>query len=236
MMLYTLEHLVYRYGARDVLDIAHLDFEQGRIHALVGHNGAGKTSLLMILAFLTAPTSGRVTFMGTPVEDSEKARQRLRREVVLVPQHPIMFSTSVCANIEFGLKIRKIGRERRVRIVDEVLEMVGLSRYKLAMAHELSGGETQRVALARALALSPRVLLCDEPTASVDMANQGVIADLMHRANMERGATIIFTTHDRAQALSLAHNIVALENGRFVQADCVASGHAVWGGGQPGQV
>lgn len=212
-MIYCLDHLNYSYTDTSVLEIDHLGFEQGRIHALVGHNGAGKTSLLMLLAFLAAPTRGQILFSGQAV-DSDAMRQRLRREVVLVPQHPIMFSTTVRANIEFGLKIRKVAAATRNAMVDEALAMVGLPQYKNAAAHKLSGGETQRVALARALVLAPQVLLCDEPTASVDAANQQVIADLLQRVNAEHATTIIFTTHDRAQAASLADNIVTLEQGR----------------------
>ena len=216
-MIYRLENIVYRYNIKPVLEINALEFTQGQMHALVGHNGAGKTSLLMLLAFLTAPSSGRLEFMGQTVENSEKIRRQLRQDVVLIPQHPIMFSTSVRANIEFGLKIRKIGRTQRDKTVDKVLDMVGLPQYKFSKAHELSGGETQRIALARGLALSPRVLLCDEPTASVDTTNQRVIADLLHHINAEQGTTIIFTTHHRDQVMNMAHNIVSLENGRCAQ-------------------
>lgn len=216
MTLYTLEHVLFRYDTRDVLHIDRLDFEEGRIHALVGHNGAGKSSLLMILAFLSAQTSGRITYRGNLVENSERARARMRREVVLVSQHPIMFSTTVRANIEFGLKLRKVGASARRKKVDEVLEMVGLLHYRDAAAFELSGGETQRIALARALALTPRVLLCDEPTSSVDMENQKIIGNLLRRINRENGTTIIFTSHDRMQSRALGENHVVLENGRYL--------------------
>ena len=214
MMLYSLAKVTQRYNERVVLDIDRLDIETGRIYALLGPNGAGKTTLLSILGFLETPTTGRITFHGQPVETSRRAMLHLRRQVVLVDQHPIMFSTTVCANIEFGLKIRGMEKKERQRVVDEVLETVGLSHYKAARAHELSGGETQRLALARALALSPRVLLCDEPTASVDAENQAVIGVLLQQINANRGTTIIFTTHDRLQAAALAQETLVLENGR----------------------
>ncbi len=112
--------------------------------------GYGKTTLLDILAFLEKPAGGTMTFCGEPVEPSARRLLQLRRQVVLVDQHPIMFSTTVGANIEFGLKIRKVDPTVRRRKVDEALETVGLSRYKSAAARELSGGETQRLALANA--------------------------------------------------------------------------------------
>jgi tungstate transport system ATP-binding protein len=214
MTLYSLAKVTRRYNERVVLDIDHLEIENGRIYALLGPNGAGKTTLLSILGFLETPTSGRITFNGRQVETSRSAMLHLRRQVVLVDQHPIMFSTTVSANIEFGLKIRAMEKMERQRVVDEVLETVGLSHYKMARAHELSGGETQRLALARALALSPRVLLCDEPTAGVDAENQAVIGVLLQQINASRGTTIIFTTHDRLQAAALAQETLVLENGR----------------------
>lgn len=215
MMLYRLHQLTQRLGGTTVLDINHLTIESGGIHALLGPNGAGKTTLLAILAFLEAPRSGTLFFKEQAVDYRHGDLLDLRRRVVLVDQHPIMFSTTVRANIEFGLKIRRVGTKDRQRIVDEVLATVGLSRYRESPAHELSGGETQRLALARALAIGAEVLLCDEPTASVDAENQAIITDLLRQINKEHGTTIIFTTHDRLQAASLAQHTLVLENGRL---------------------
>ena len=215
MSLYQLEHLTRAYGRRTVLAIDHLEIEAGRMYALLGPNGAGKTTLLNLLAFLDEPSTGSLRFRGKAVGSDRAERLALRRQVVLVDQHPIMFSTSVAANIEFGLKIRKIDRTARQRAVQAALETVGLERYRAARAHELSGGETQRLALARALALEPTVLLCDEPTASVDTENQAKIAALLRRINAEHGTTIVFTTHDRLQAARLAERTVVLESGRL---------------------
>ena len=215
MSLYQLEHLTRSYGRRIVLAIDQLEIEAGRMYALLGPNGAGKTTLLNLLAFLDEPTTGSLRFCGKAVGSDRAERLALRRQVVLVDQHPIMFSTSVAANIEFGLKIRKIDRTARQRAVQAALETVGLERYREARAHELSGGETQRLALARALALAPTVLLCDEPTASVDTENQAKIAALLRRINAEQGTTIVFTSHDRLQAASLAERTVVLESGRL---------------------
>lgn len=218
MMLYRLHQLTQRLGGTTVLDIDHLTIEAGGIHALLGPNGAGKTTLLEILAFLEAPSSGTLCFKEHAVDYLHGDLLDLRRRVVLVDQHPIMFSTTVQANIEFGLKIRSIDTKARKRIIDEVLDIVGLSRYREARAHQLSGGETQRLALARALAIGAEVLLCDEPTASVDAENQAIITDLLRQINVERGTTIIFTTHDRLQAASLAQHTLTLENGRLTRA------------------
>lgn len=217
MMLYRVRNLKKEAGSRTLLDIDTLALESGKIYGLLGANGAGKTTLLNILAFLDLPTSGSMEFAGRPVRLNASGIQPLRREVVLVDQHPVLFSSTVYKNIEFGLKIRKIDPCQRERIIDEVLAMVDLAALKQQSVHGLSGGEIQRVALARALALSPRVLLCDEPTASVDVENQAAVAAILKEINATRGISIIFTTHDRLQAAALAHKTLVLERGSLVR-------------------
>lgn len=182
----------------------------------MGANGAGKTTLLNILGFLDPPDSGRIQFYSNPVQFAEPALQSLRKRVVIVDQHPILFTTTVYKNLDFGLKIRKIPKNDRTRRIAEALEMVGMQDFSQAPAHRLSGGETQRVALARALALWPEVLLCDEPTANVDEKNQDIILRILRETNTLKGISIIFTSHDRAQALSLAQEVLLLDHGRIV--------------------
>jgi tungstate transport system ATP-binding protein len=128
-----------------------------------------------------------------------------------------MFSRSVRANMEFGLRVRGIDGDERVRKITEALELVGMESFTATPAHLLSGGETQRVAMARALALAPKVLLCDEPTSNVDIENQAIILDILRRINREKNTTIVFTTHDRTQAEHLASRLVTLDRGRVVE-------------------
>lgn len=217
MTLYVLEQLVFRHGTRTVLDIDRLELAAGCIHALIGHNGAGKTSLLMLLAFLTPPSHGRILYQGRMVEASERDRRRLRQDVVLVPQHPVMFTATVASNIEFGLKLRGVGRSARASKVDEVLEMVGLRQYRNAAAHELSGGETQRVALARALAPRPRLVLLDEPFASLDRpATEELRRNLRHILHhLEVPAVLV--THNPVDALALGDRMVLMDGGRVLR-------------------
>ena len=218
MTVYTISRLIKHFGSRTVLDIANLDIEDGSIYALLGPNGAGKTTLLNILAFLDAPTNGQIHYRRKPVRFTEAQLLVLRKEVVMVDQHPILFSTTVFKNLEFGLKIRKINKRERERIIEETLDLVDMRSFIRAQAHRLSGGETQRVALARGLALSPKVFLCDEPTSSVDAENQTTIMKLLRRINEDRKITVIFTTHDRSQAADIAHHLLLLDNGRLVPA------------------
>ncbi len=216
MNVYSLDTLTKAYNGRPILDIDHLELETGRIYGLLGPNGAGKTTLLNILGFLDQPTSGRLDFFGKTVRFQERELQPLRKEVVVLDQYPVLFTTSVYRNLEFGLKLRKVERPERERVIDEVLDLVDMTSFKHEPAHTLSGGETQRIALARALALSPKVFLCDEPTASVDIENQAAIIALLKEINETKKITIVFTTHDRLLAAGLAHQTLVLNKGRLV--------------------
>ena len=216
-MLYELNNLKRIYGKRTVLDLPHISIEAGRIVGLLGPNGAGKTTLLEIFAFLSEPTSGEVWFRGKKVDHENNRLRDLRRRVVIVQQHPIMFTVTVEKNLEFPLNIRKVPKQRRERVIDELLDLVGMGEFKHARAHNLSGGETQRIAIARALACSPEVILFDEPTASVDVENQIAIERIVREINQNKGISVIFTTHDMQQAARLADEIVFLFEGRLAQ-------------------
>lgn len=216
MMVYSLTHLEKFYEGRKVLNIRRLEIEQNRIYALLGPNGAGKTTLLNILAFLEPPTSGQVCYNSKPVRFVESTLLPLRREVIMVDQHPILFTTTVFKNLEFGLKIRNVSKKNRIRLIKEALELVGMRDFISARANRLSGGETQRVALARALVLSPKVFLCDEPMSGVDIENQIIINRILTKINEKKGTTIIFTSHDRTQASRIAHQTLVLDRGSLV--------------------
>ena len=215
MMVYEISQLTKVYGNRTVLDIPMLKIEKGSIYALLGPNGAGKTTLLNIFGLLEPPTTGTLIYQSQPVQFSELYLQPLRKVIVMVEQHPILFTTTVYKNLEFGLKIRRIPKKERDFIIEESLDLVGMRHFIQAPAHRLSGGETQRVAIARALAVNPQVLLCDEPTSSVDAENQEAIINILRQVNGIKEITIIFTTHDRSQVNSLAHQIMFLDHGKL---------------------
>ncbi len=218
MNLYQLTNVIKAFHKRTLIDIEHLELESEKVYALIGPNGAGKTILLDILGFLEKPTSGDIKFMGKRVDTSENQLQSLRRQVVLVSQRPILFSSSVYKNIEFGLKIRRVSKATRQRLIEETLDLVGMRHMITAPARKLSGGENQRVALARALALSPKIILCDEPTSSLDLESQSAIIRLLKRINEEEKITIILTSHNQAEVSSLAHQSLFIDNGKLSDA------------------
>lgn len=215
MIYYQLNKIRKTFLEKTVLEIDELTIESGYIYALLGPNGSGKTTLLNILGFLEHPSSGSLHFQNRPVSFKESCLQKLRRKVVMVNQNPILFSTSVYKNLEFGLKIRKIPKHERKSIIEESLDLVGLRHMIQEPAHKLSGGETQRIVLARAIALSPEIILCDEPTASVDHENQQILSNLLKEINSEKKITLIFTSHDTRQADSLPHYRLYLDRGKI---------------------
>ncbi|MDD2390181.1 MAG: ATP-binding cassette domain-containing protein [Desulfobacterales bacterium] len=213
-MLYSARNLKKIYNGRTVLDVSELSVLERKIYALMGPNGSGKTTLLHILSFISTPTSGTLFYNDRPVQFAEKALQPLRKEVVLLHQHPILFSTSVYKNVEFGLKMRNIPKIRRRKIVEESLDLVGMRGFAKADAPHLSGGETQRVAIARALACAPKVIMFDEPTASVDVESQIAIENIILDIQQEKDISVIVCTHNPMQALKLADETLFLFEGR----------------------
>ena len=214
-MLYELTGLEKVLGGRKIFEIPTFSIRSGRIYSLTGPNGAGKTTLLKILAFLDRPSSGEIRFCDRMVSQVDSELLELRRQVVMVDQSPLLFTRTVAGNVGFGLKLRKIpSAERRKRVV-EALEQVGMEKFLRSEAHRLSGGETKRVALARALAIRPKVLLCDEPTANVDSENQRIILDILANINRREKTSIIFSTHYQSLEQQLAHSSLHLQHGRL---------------------
>jgi tungstate transport system ATP-binding protein len=214
-MLFDVSNLTKIFSDRTVLDVPALTLRKGEIYGLQGPNGAGKTTLLNILAFLEAPTAGRVTYKSKPVRYSETALQPLRKDVVLVDQLPLLFTTTVFKNMEFGLKTRGIPKQERKRRILKGLDMVGMRDFVNAPAHLLSGGETQRVALAARLVLKPEILLLDEPTANVDVASAQQIKEAALMARREWNTTLIIASHDQDWLNDVCDQVMHLFKGRI---------------------
>jgi len=214
-MIFNISDLTKTYGDRTILDIPALSFKKGAIYGLQGPNGAGKTTLLNILAFLEHPNSGSVLYKSKPVQYVEPYLQRLRKEVILVDQLPLLFTTTVFKNLEFGLKIRGLEKEERKRRIVKGLDMVGMGDFIHAPAHQLSGGETQRVALAARLVLKPEILLLDEPTANVDAASAQQIKEAALMARREWNTTLIVASHDWQWLYEICDEILHLFKGRI---------------------
>ncbi len=211
-----------RYGAVQALQPLALTLHDGERLALVGANGSGKSTLLKLLHGLVA-CSGRRVWHAAPEAvasaSSSVAAARCddgrRPPAVMVFQRPFVMSLSVRFNVELGLRLNRVPRARRAERVEQALQRTGLQPLATRQARELSGGQQQRLALARAWALRPRLLLLDEPTASLDPhAKQEVEALIAAIAG--DGVTIALATNNLGQAKRLATRVVYLEAGRLV--------------------
>jgi tungstate transport system ATP-binding protein len=218
--VYRLEGACYAYppaGAPFALELDALNIADGEVLALVGPNGAGKTTLLMLLALLLRPVRGRLDFLGRDLWASEDGAFMGRRDAVLLTHHPYLFKGTIADNVAFGLKMRKLpDAETRARL-DNALSLVELDGWGGKSVSALSAGQAQRVALARVLALRPKALLLDEPTANLDAALGLRMEAVLREAGREWGTTVVFSTHDFSQASRLADAILYLSEGRRVE-------------------
>ena len=217
--LFSVHDLRVDFDGRTALRIDSLDLEEGGITVLTGENGSGKTTLLRVLNALLAPASGSVRFRGLPVDVAADRGvvgrgSTLRSDCVLVHQSPLMLRGSVYQNIAYGLRIRGVPREKIGLRVVERLSRVGMAGSGHRRAASLSGGEKQRIALARALALDPRVLLLDEPTANIDPDFRRTIETII-RSAAQSGTTLVICSHDMELAYRQCDRLIPLEAGRL---------------------
>ena len=209
--LFEIQDLKKSFGHREIFDIPNAKIAQGKIYAIVGPNGSGKTTILKILNALEKPTSGKVFFKGENLYNSPDPL-RLQRQMTMVMQNPYLFATTVDKNVAYGLRVRRLDKRVVDQRVKEILEITGLSHISRRKVFNLSGGETQRVAIARALVINPEVLFLDEPTAHVDKINIELINEIIPKINKEKNTTIIFTTHDPTQAYLYADKVLSIIN------------------------
>ncbi len=212
--IYEIRSLKHSYGGQPVLSIEHLTVKQAHIVGLIGPNGSGKSTLLRLLGLIERPTQGEIIFNGRRVEPfSDEARFL----VTMLPQEPFLMKRSVFSNVSYGLKLRGNGSRDIVDKANQALSLVGLDSKDFARRpwYALSGGEAQRVALAARLALKPKVLLLDEPTASVDAASAQLIKETTLRARQELGTTLIVASHDWQWLYEICDEILHLFKGRI---------------------
>lgn len=196
-----------------MLDVERVSLEHGRTLALLGPSGAGKSTLLAVLGLLERPDAGRVLLDGQEVGVSDR---QARLHIAAAFQRPWLFKGTVGENVAYGLALRGAApAERRARTA-EALERVGLSGWQDRSALTLSGGEAQRVALARALAVRPRILLLDEPLASLDAVEKRRLAREFARVLREDGMTVLWVTHDQDEAALVADDVAVMRDGRIV--------------------
>ncbi|HEY0252519.1 MAG TPA: ATP-binding cassette domain-containing protein [Kofleriaceae bacterium] len=205
------EHVSKSFVDHAALIDVSLEIPEGALAAVLGPSGSGKTTLLRVIAGLEHADRGRVTLGDREVTDTPVQH----RGIGFVFQDYALFDhMTVADNVAFGLSVRKLPAEARVR---ELLSRVELGELGHRYPHQLSGGQRQRVALARALAPSPRVLLLDEPFGALDARVRIELRTWLRRLHDELHVTSLFVTHDDDEAHRVADHIVVIEQGRVTQ-------------------
>ncbi|GHO84812.1 energy-coupling factor transporter ATPase [Dictyobacter formicarum] len=218
------EHLTHIYKAAPVekraLDDVSLEIMRGDCVALIGFNGSGKSTLVQHFNGLLRPSSGSVRVDGVDVGDRHTNLRALRQRVGMLFQFPEsqLFGQTVYADVAFGPQRMKLGRHEIRARVKGALQSVGLphEEYGHRSPFALSGGQRRRVALAGVLAMSPRILILDEPTVGLDGEGRAEFYSYLQKVRIEQGVTIVLVSHDMSEVASMANWLYVLHHGRLV--------------------
>jgi 2-aminoethylphosphonate transport system ATP-binding protein len=209
----SFEQVSVSYRGATVLKPLDLKVEAGEFLALIGPSGSGKTTALRAVAGFVRPASGRIRIGGVDVTDLPPYERGLGMAVQNYALFPHM---RVEQNVAFGLKAQRADKALIAERVQEVLRIVGMSKYAARYPRELSGGQQQRVAIARALAVRPRVLLLDEPLSALDAQIRRTMVEELARLHRELpNLTVLYVTHDQSEALTLADKIAIMRDGEL---------------------
>ncbi len=214
MSFVEIKEISKNYGANHVVRKVDLNIEKGEFISLLGPSGCGKTTVLRMIAGFETPSTGSVTIDNEDVTQLNPAQ----RNVGMVFQAYALFpNMTVADNVAFGLKIAgKPAAEIKARVA-EMLELVKLPLVGDRYPYQLSGGQQQRIALARALAISPRILLLDEPLSALDAKIRVSLREEIRSVQRKLGITTVFVTHDQEEALSISDRVVVMNEGRIEQ-------------------
>ncbi|WP_028223172.1 ABC transporter ATP-binding protein [Paraburkholderia oxyphila] len=209
-----LHDVTKRFNDAYAVDHVNLSVPDGKLVCFLGPSGCGKTTLMRIIAGLETPTSGSLTFEGVDLTRVPANR----RDFGMVFQSLALFPhMTVAQNIAYPLRLRKTDSATQARRVAELLEMIQLPHMAGRLVTQLSGGQRQRVAIARAIAASPRLLLLDEPLSALDAKLREAMQVEIRLLQQRLGITTIMVTHDQREAMTLADEIVVMEQGRIQQ-------------------
>ena len=200
----------------EVLKGIDLDIKQGEFVAVLGHNGCGKSTLAKHLNAILLPTEGTVIVDGIDTKDEDKLFE-LRQRAGMVFQNPDnqIVSSVVEEDVAFALENLGVPYEEMRRRVDESLKAVGMYDYRLHSPSQLSGGQKQRVAIAGIIAMQPKCIILDEPTAMLDPQGRKEVLATIHRMNREQGITIVLITHYMDEAAN-CDRVVVMDKGQVV--------------------
>ncbi len=197
-----------------------LSLDDGDVLAVLGANGAGKSTVLSLIAGLLRPDSGRITLGEDVVTDTEAGvfvRPHARGVAMLAQQALLFPHMSVAANVAYGPRCRGLGRAHARSVAHQWLQTVDAADLADRRPAQLSGGQAQRVAIARALAAEPQVLLLDEPMAALDVTAAPAVRRVLRSVLRDGGRTAVMVTHDLLDALGVANKVIVIDGGRIVE-------------------
>lgn len=209
----------YKNGYHVVNAVDHIDLEieRGGFTAIVGRSGSGKSTLLHLMGGLDRPNSGQVLIDGRDIfklKDGQLASFRRKKIGFVFQDYNLIPSLNVWENVVLPMGLD--GRKVNSRVIDNILERIGLTDKREALPNTLSGGQKQRVAIARALATSPAIILADEPTGSLDSKTELDVMNLLKSCVREFNQTLVLITHDETIS-QMADTIITLEDGKVVR-------------------
>jgi putative ABC transport system ATP-binding protein len=201
-----------------------LSLDQGRFFGVTGASGSGKSTLMNLLAGLDRPSSGSIKVQGRLISELDKEELALyrRHQVGMIFQSfNLISSYTAIENVAFPLLFADVGKKERTKRAARMLEKVGLYPRKDHRPSELSGGEQQRVAIARALINQPKILLADEPTGNLDSKTSHQIVQALSELNKKQNLTVIMISHEQSLLDEFADEVIALQDGRVIQAEAI---------------
>jgi iron(III) transport system ATP-binding protein len=201
-------------GQSRAVDNLTLEIGAGELFFLLGPSGCGKTTALRTVAGFYTPDEGRILFNG---QDQSRVPPHKRNTGMVFQNYALWPHMDVQSNVAYGLKMRRVSRAEKDKRVRHALEIVHMQDYAERMPNQLSGGQQQRVALARALVIEPDVVLLDEPLSNLDAKLRIEMRTQIKEIHRKIGRTMIYVTHDQAEALSMADRIAVMRRGRLVQ-------------------
>ncbi|WAW09075.1 ABC transporter ATP-binding protein [Oxalobacter vibrioformis] len=211
--------LAFRYGERPILSELNMTFPRGKVIAVMGGSGSGKTTILRLIGGQIKPQAGTLLVSGEPIHDLDtEGVYRLRRKMGMLFQYGALFTDlSVFENVAFPLREQTDLSEELIHdLVLMKLQAVGLRNAAYMKPAEISGGMARRVALARSIALDPELIMYDEPFAGLDPISMGVTANLIRRLNDALNSTSIVVSHDVEESFTIADYVYFLSEGRIV--------------------
>ena len=223
-MSIKIENLTYVYMPKTpfekkALDNVNLEIEDGEFLAVIGHTGSGKSTLIQHLNGLLKPASGKIYVDGTDITDKDTKLVDIRKKVGLVFQYPEyqLFEETIAKDIAYGPSNLGLNEDEILKRVKKSMEMVGLNyeEYKDISPFELSGGQKRRVAIAGVIAMEPKVLILDEPTAGLDPAGRDDILEQIKLLHEKYNMTIILVSHSMEDVGKLAEKIIVMNDGHI---------------------